>query len=279
MTTLRAIFRLARATLHLLGGSLTVALIFPFISPSRRLWLKQRWSRQLLDALGVTLKVGPDAMKWPEGAAATSAVQGMIVANHISFLDIFAINALAPAAFVSKDDVRAWPLIGWLCAYTDTIFIERGSRRAAHATRENLVAHLKEGRLVSVFPEGTTSDGHDVLPFHGALFQSAIDAGATITPVVLRYSDRSGNHSAAADYVGDTSLLECFWSIACANELVVQLEVLQPISSEGADRRHLAAHAHHMVAHGLRRFNPSPKVSPAADRASGTPAGLPAVQP
>ncbi len=251
MTTLRALFRLARTTLHLLGGTLTVALVFPFISSSRRLRLKQRWSRQLLEALGVTLKVGAGDTVAP----ATPTVQGMIVANHISFLDIFAINALAPAAFVSKDDVRAWPLIGWLCANTDTIFIERGSRRAAQSTRENLVAHLKEGRLVSVFPEGTTSDGHDVLPFHGALFQSAIDAGTTITPVVLRYTNGSGCHSAAADYIGDTSLLECFWSIACASSLVIQLEILAPIASDGRDRRHLAAHVHQVVAQNLHTIS------------------------
>lgn len=270
MTKPRAIFRLARAALHLLGGALTVALVYPFIQEGRRLALKRRWSLQLLGTLGVHLKVG---------AGETAKLRGMIVANHVSFIDIFAINALAPAAFVAKDDVRAWPLIGWLCARTDTIFLTRGSRRAAQAAREDLVAHLREGRLVAVFPEGTTSDGHQVLPFHGALFQSAIDAEAPVTPVTLRYTDSAGRHLSAADYVGETSLLECMWSVVQAQGLEVRVLIADTLPSAQQDRRHLAAHAHRAVAHGLRQFSPSPSASPAGDTADGIPAGLPAAQP
>lgn len=262
---LRAVCRLARTALHLLAGATTVALVYPWLGDSRRLALKQRWSRQLLGALGVRLV--RDTTR-PQ-------LQGLLVANHISFVDIFVINALAPAAFVAKDEVLAWPLIGWLCRHTDTLFIARGSRRAAQETREAMVAALGRQRLLVVFPEGTTSDGHDVLPFHGALFQSAIDAGTAVTPLVLRYTDRAGRPSGAADYVGDTSLAECLWAIACASGLTAHVEILPTLASTDGDRRHLAAHTHRVISHRLKRLlNPSPTAAPAADTAAETPAGL-----
>lgn len=267
---LRALLRLARTALHLIGGALIVLLVYPGSTHARRLMLRQRWSRQLLEMLGVALEVGA-------GAAAIRAPRGMLVANHVSFLDIFAINALAPACFVAKDDVRSWPLIGWMSSRTDTIFIERGSRRAAQLTRENLVGHLRDGKRVVVFPEGTTSDGHQVLPFHGALLQSAIDAGVAVTPLALRYTDAAGEQSAAADYIGDTSLAACLWSIACADGLAVRIETLPMLPTTATDRRHLAAQAHRAVTHALKyALNPNPTASPAADRAGAPPDGLPA---
>ncbi|OHC67330.1 MAG: hypothetical protein A3H93_15120 [Rhodocyclales bacterium RIFCSPLOWO2_02_FULL_63_24] len=267
---LRALLRLAKTALHLIGGALIVLLVYPGSTDARRLMLKQRWSQQLLDALGVTLKVGA-------GTTAICAPNGMLVANHVSFLDVFVINALAPAAFVAKDDVRKWPLIGWMSTRTDTIFIERGSRRAAQLTRENLVGHLRDGKRVVVFPEGTTSDGRQVLPFHGALLQSAIDAGVAVTPLALRYTDVTGAQSAAADYIGDTSLAACLWAIACADGLAACIETLPALPTTATDRRHLAAHAHRAVSHALKHaLSPSPKALPAADRVGALPDGLPA---
>lgn len=246
---LRAIFRLSRTALHLAGGLLIVALIYPFITQGTRLTLKQRWSRQLLTVLGVTLKVGAGDTVNNAIAACPS---GLLVANHISFLDIFIINAWAPAAFVAKEDVRNWPLLGWLSHHTDTIFMQRGSRGAAHAARDHLVGQLRAGQLIAVFPEGTTSDGLTVQPFHSALFQSAIDAAVPVMPVALRYVDaRTQQLSHTADFVGDMTLASCLWSIATSTGLIAQLEPLPVLASDGLDRRHLAAHAHHAVAHRL----------------------------
>lgn len=273
----RAIFRLSRVALHLAGGILTVALIYPYAPQDKRLALKQRWSRQLLNVLGVTLKVG--AGDTASEATVTRPV-GMLVANHISFLDIFVINAWAPAAFVAKDDVRDWPLVGWLSQRTETIFLERGSRRAAHAARDHLVSQLRAGQLVAVFPEGTTSNGRNVQPFHSALFQSAIDAAAPVIPLALRYFNAQSPHpSHAADYVGEMTLIACLWSIATSEGLTAHLEPLPALAPTSLDRRHLAAHAHHAVAHRLMQMiNPNLKVLPAADTADEIPAGLPAAQ-
>lgn len=239
LIALRAGARLAHLGLHLAAGMATVAVAYPWISPARRLRLKRRWSRRLLAALGIELR------------ASGASAEGLLVANHVSFLDIFAINAVAPAAFVAKDDVRGWPLIGWLATRTDTIFLERGSRAAAQHARARLVEHLGTGERAAVFPEGTTTTGDHVLPFHGALFQAAIDAGAPVTPLALRYGGRDGRRSDAPAYIDDITLWQCLRAIAMADGLVAHIEVLPPIPSLVADRRHLAAHAHRMIAHRI----------------------------
>lgn len=236
---LRAVARFARLILHLLWGSAIIALVFPFLSLPQRRWHKQRWSRQLLQVLGVALQA--------EG----KVPEGLVVANHVSFLDIYAINAVAPAAFVSKDELRGWPVIGWLSRNTETIFLERGSRTAAQRTRERLAEHLHQGHLIALFPEGTTSDGKDVLPFHAALFQSAIDAQRPVTPIALRYNDAQGHHSQAVAYIGDISLGQCLWSIACSSGITVRVRVLPTMATDGIDRRHLSAHAHHAISQAL----------------------------
>ncbi|RLJ63500.1 lysophospholipid acyltransferase family protein [Sulfurisoma sediminicola] len=239
LIALRAAARLAGLGLHLALGLAIVALVFPRIAPAHRLKLKRRWSARLLRCLGVELRaVGGDP-------------QGLLVANHISFLDIFVINAVKPVAFVSKDDVRRWPLIGWLAARTDTIFLERGSRAAAQHARGRIVERLRDGRRVAVFPEGTTTRGDRVLPFHGALFQAAIDAGAPVTPLALRYTSRNGRRNDAPAYIDAITLWQCLRAIATAEGLAAQIEVLTPLPPLVADRRHLAAHAHRAIAHAI----------------------------
>jgi 1-acyl-sn-glycerol-3-phosphate acyltransferase len=215
-----------------------VAFAFPWLPRSARLALKARWSRQLLDTLGVRLL-----------ATGAPLDGGLFVANHISWLDIFAINAIAPTAFVAKDDIRGWPVIGWLCVRTETIFLERGSRAAAQRTRQHLVEELRRRHRIGVFPEGTTTYGDQLLPFHSALFQSAIDAGARVVPVALHYREAGDRPSVAAAYVGDTHLGVCLLSIVRASGLTVQVAVLPSLDPATGDRRHLAHRAHTAIAH------------------------------
>jgi len=245
----RAAFRLARVGLHLLWGAATVAAVYPWIDARFRRALKRRWSRQLLETLGIRLKLG---------AGGTAPPAGLIVCNHISWLDIYVINALTPAAFVSKDDVKHWPLIGWLCAQTETIFLERGSRGAAQRTRETMIGQLQSAVHVAVFPEGTTTGGDRVLPFHAALFQSAIDAAAPVVPLALRYTDRAGNPSRAPAYDGDITLWQCLRAIARAEGLTADLRVLETIQTGNAGRRELSAHCRATIAWhlGQRGFMP-----------------------
>jgi 1-acyl-sn-glycerol-3-phosphate acyltransferase len=233
----------------------TVAFTFGFLSLNTQRKLKARWSRQLLDALGVRLRT-----------AGTPPAAGLFVSNHISWLDIYAINALAPTAFVSKDDVRGWPVIGWFSKHTETIFIERGSRNAAMRTKEAVVEKLRCRTRVGVYPEGTTGDGDGVLPFHSALFQSSIDAGVAVVPVALRYTGRDGKPSQIAAYVGDTTLWQCLRAIVAASGLTVHVAFLPVLDPAGHDRRQLAHRAHTLIASRLAR--------PGSDTAVETPDDL-----
>lgn len=237
---LRAAWRLLRVAHHLCNGLAIVAFLYPRSDAARQHLYMQRWSAKLLDVLGIRLS-------W----SGTVPQSGMLVSNHISFIDVFAINAIVPAAFVAKDDVRSWPLIGWLCRNTGTLFLERGSRSAAQRAREEIVARLQTGAHVAVFPEGTTSNGDAVQPFHSAMFQSAIDADVPVTPIAIAYTDATAKRSHAAAYIGDMSLLECFWSIACADGLTIIVALLAPHRSGETDRRHLSAHVHRGISHHL----------------------------
>jgi 1-acyl-sn-glycerol-3-phosphate acyltransferase len=245
----------------------TVALVFPWLPRTATLALKARWSRQLFDALGVRLRT-----------AGTPIDGGLFVANHVSWLDIFAINAFAPAAFVAKDEVRQWPVIGWLCANTDTVFLERGSRSAAVRTKQQMLEQLRRRHRVGVFPEGTTSDGAGVLPFHGALFQSAIDAGVRVAPVAVRYTDSRGAPSPAPAYVGETTFWQCFRAIVTSGGITAHATFLPTLDAGSSDRRQLAHRTHGAIAHALAlavKLTPSRWVQPDGNTATEIPDDLP----
>lgn len=256
---LRAMFRLARTALHLLYGAAILALVYPLVQRERQLWLKRRWSHQLLACLGIRLAA--DLSRPVPGA--------MLAANHVSWLDIFVVNAVMPAAFVCKAEVRDWPLIGWMCARTETIFIERGNRRAAHRTTLEIEARLSSGQCIAVFPEGTTSDGSGLLPFHSAMFQPATDVGCDVQPVALRYLDAEGGLSEAAPYIGETTLVESLQAVASATGLTAEVHFLMPLAGSG-DRRGLSAQVRQHIAQVLT--NPW---QPEVGNALGSPAGLP----
>lgn len=240
--SLRSAVRLCRCALHLCWG-VAAAIVLPWLSPKARSFLVARWSRQLLDVLGIQIEVD-----------GTPPTRGLLVANHISWVDIFAINASATTTFLAKDEVRDWPAIGWLAERAGTLFLERGSRAAAQRARRLLIDELRRDNRVGVFPEGTTSLGEQVMPFHGALFQSAIDAEATVAPVLLRYTEADGRPTTAAAYVGDTSLWQCVRGIAATGGLTAHVAFLPPIDSgAGIDRRHLAHRSHQAISHALSR--------------------------
>ena len=215
--------------MHFFWGALTVALVYPLIGTAPRLWLKQRWSRQLLEILAVRLE------------ATDPPVAGcLFVSNHVSWLDIFALNALRPMAFVAKSEVRTWPFIGWLSAATDTLFLSRERRRHAGEINAAMRRALAAGKDLAYFPEGTTSDGSCVLAFHGALLQSAIDASCSVQPVALSYRDAEGNPSRAPAYAGETTMAESLAAILACRRLSVRLCVTPPIESAGRSRGELA---------------------------------------
>jgi 1-acyl-sn-glycerol-3-phosphate acyltransferase len=138
--------------------------------------------------------------------------------------------------------VQHWPLINRLVASAETLYIEREKRRDALRVVHQMAEALQAGDTVAVFPEGTTAEGPVPLPFHANLLQSAISTGAPVQPVVLRYADSDGRYSVAAQFVGDTTLAQSLWRLACGDGLVVHLRVLEATSNPHGDRRAWAEH-------------------------------------
>lgn len=227
-----------RMALLLISGAIVALTLFPLCGDRRRLALKQSWSAALLDALGVSVD-----------ADLTQAVPGaMIVANHISWIDIFVINAALPSAFVSKEEVRHWPIIGWLAAKNDTVFLRRGSRGHAKIINEQVAGILAQGKLVAVFPEGTTTDGRSLLHFHAALLQPALVAGRPVLPVALSYWEVDGSRSLAPRYDGDISLGQCTQAMLSRRRIIARLQVMPPCGLQGEDRRQVATMAREAIA-------------------------------
>jgi 1-acyl-sn-glycerol-3-phosphate acyltransferase len=175
----------------------------------------------------------------------------LLVSNHVSWLDIYLINSLHPVAFVSKADVRNWPLIGWLAKHNDTIFLQRGSRGHAHVINQEMASVLSDGCPVTVFPEGTTTEGNLVLHFHGALLQPALSVGAQLVPLSVRYFEGNtpDKPSLIAAYAGDTSLGQSLWAIAGSKGLTARLSILDALV--GNDRKVLAVEARSAIASHL----------------------------
>ena len=232
MRRVRALWRLLRTLLHVVQAVLRCGLLFPFLDPAARLQQTQRWCLGLLDCLGVGVQIS--------GCVRAGPV--LIAANHISWLDIPAIMAAHPARFVSKSDVRKWPVLGWIVACGGTLFIERDKKRDALRVVHRLAESLKEGDALAIFPEGTTADGHALLPFHANLLQAAIATETPVQPIALRYSDEASLISVAAAYVGDVNLVQSLWSVVMAEQLRVCVRILPAQGTRKLDRRSLAQH-------------------------------------
>jgi 1-acyl-sn-glycerol-3-phosphate acyltransferase len=200
---MRVIVKLLRGIWHVLMGWFTIYVRFPQLNPQQREARVQVWASQLLRIWDIELEVrGKPVLQGP----------ALLVCNHISWLDIVVIHATRHCRFVSKSELREWPLIGTLATGAGTLYIERENRKDAVRMVKEMARALKEGDVLAVFPEGTTGDGVDMLPFHANLIQSAIDADAPIQPLALQYVDAASNEiSMAARFVGDDTLVGSIW--------------------------------------------------------------------
>lgn len=232
MRSLRALWRLLRALVHALAGWLTIALAFPRWSQQRRDAAVQAWALRMLRILGIPLHVqGPAPAQGPV----------LLVSNHLSWLDILVMHAARHCRFVSKADVKHWPLIGTLATGAGTLYIEREKRRDAMRVVHHMAESLKAGDIVAVFPEGTTGDGSALLPFHANLFQAAISAGSPVQPVALRFVDRTtGRDSGSPLYVGDDTLLGSLWRTLVGRPFVAHVRFGAPQQADGRERRQWA---------------------------------------
>lgn len=226
------LLRLTRLALHLLRA--LALLIFDYADKSalQQGRMRQLLARQLLAILHVT----------PHTHALPAALSGrcLLASNHISWLDIFLINAVLPATFVSKAEVAYWPLVGRMCTRAGTLYLERGSKSAMRRANQKITHMLGAGALVAICPEGATTYGDALLPFHAALFQPAVDAGALVLPAALGYRDARAQLCKSAGYVGEDSLLESVWAIVSTRRISALVNFSAPIDTTGLRRRELA---------------------------------------
>jgi 1-acyl-sn-glycerol-3-phosphate acyltransferase len=229
----RALWRLLHALLHAVAGWLTITLLFPRWSEPRRAATVQAWARRMLAIMGIPLHVqGQPPVHGPV----------LLVANHISWLDILALHAARHCRFVAKADVRHWPLIGTLATGGGTLYIEREKRRDAMRVVHHMSESLQLGEIVAVFPEGTTGDGGQLLPFHANLVQAAISSSAAAQPVGLRFVDAaSGQPSAGPLWLGDDTLFDSLWRTLAGPPFAAHVHFGAPQQAQGRDRRQWAA--------------------------------------
>lgn len=234
-----------RLVLHLLHGMWIVATRYGRLPEARKRELNRAWSLKLLRLVGMRLVVHHDDRRIDHGA--------LVVGNHISWVDIYVINAWRPTPFVSKAEVRQWPVVGWLAHRLDTIFIHREKRRDAQRAMHDMAVRLQEGGLVCVFPEGTTSDGLALLPFHTNLFQAAVSAQCPLQPICLLYEDGEGRQSTVPAYIGELTLGQSLDAVLSRGPFTAHLYVGEPIAAMG-DRRMLSAAAREAVGAALGKL-------------------------
>lgn len=238
------LLRLARMGLHLVQGLLTAFLLFPVLQQPARDFLIRSWSAKLLAILAIRLSV--------RGNLPRRGKQGVLfAANHISWLDIYLLNALHPVRFVSKSEVRAWPLIGFLAAKAGTLFIERARRRDTGRVNQTIESALRDGGHVALFPEGTTTDGTHVRHFHAPLLQPAIDAEVPLQPVAIRYFRESGEIDTAPAYIGELSFGDCLGQILRRPAIHAELHLAATVTPRGMNRRELAGVLHNAITNAL----------------------------
>ncbi len=238
--TLRRSYRIGLLSLHLLVGLLLAYGMGRARStepPAPGQWrLIQWWLRRAGRIVGLRITVHGRS---PQGAV-------LAAANHISWLDILVLSSVLPVCFVSKAEVRDWPVVGTLASSSGTLFLNRGGRDAASRMTGQIGAYLRQGQSVLIFPEATTGDGHGVRRFHARLFGAAIEAAAPVLPIALRYPHPEGVNP-LVPFIGHISFGAHAWRILGEHRVDAEVYLLEPIVPTDTDRKGLARRTHAAV--------------------------------
>jgi len=233
-------------SIHVLEGVLTLLLFFPFTNQQSKQRHIQKWSSKLLNIFGCKLQV--------INSSILPSTPFLLSSNHISWLDIHAINAFQPIRFVAKSEVRAWPIFGWMAKQLGTVFINRGSSKHAVKVVSNMVEVLKS-ESICIFPEGTSTSGKSVKPFKANLFEAAVVAQAPVYSLAIEYVDlTTGLRSEVAAFIGDMGLLESMSKLLKHRQIQVNLCFLhcaQEAQEPSKDRKWLAARSHEEISRYL----------------------------
>ena len=237
INSLRCTWRGVRVVLHLVKLVCMVALIWPYMRLAQRDRVISRWSYGLLRILQVHIHLHGDIPP-------PHVTSVLFIANHISWLDIIALDAFRRMRFVAKAEVRQWPVIGWLAAQTGTFFLQRSNQRQmAHLT--SMIANaLCQKHCVALFPEGTTTDGTSLKSFYPGLFEAARRSTGMVWPVAIRYAHADGSLHLAPAFLGEQSLVNSIAHVLTVRSMHLHLSFAPPLDAQEFTRRDLAHHAH-----------------------------------
>lgn len=254
---MRRWLRITRLVLHIVRGMFIAACFFPFQRAERRKHEIQHWSAQLLAILAVRLHVH---------GAPHDARPLMVVANHVSWLDIASINAVLPVRFVAKSEIRQWPCVGWLSERAGTLFIRRARRRDTAVINGHATGALLAGDVVAVFPEGAASNGVTVHKFHSSLLEPAIAVDAAVQPIAIRYERSDGSLCSEAVYADDRWTWDVLLAMTTQRAIEAHVWFLEPILHAQRHRRELASEAREAIVRTLFREAPHNHTETAGDR-------------
>jgi 1-acyl-sn-glycerol-3-phosphate acyltransferase len=262
MSRLRGYARVTRVLLVIATG-LTIAGVFALMERMKvghSMARRQRWSRWFMARLSA-------ALPFRVTVSGELPRQPMLwVGNHVSWTDIPLLGMLAPLSFLSKAEVRTWPVAGWLALKAGTLFIRRGSGDSRLIQRQ-MCNHLQHNNALMIFPEGTTTDGRGLRTFHGRLMSSAIDSGVALQPVAIQYL-RNGKPDTLAPFIGDDDLLSHLRRLFANEQGDVHIQLLAPIPTVGKERAELAWQAQQAVQLALFGEVAQPLQTPRAAKAA-----------
>lgn len=236
------VFRLTRLLLHVISG-LIQSFVYPHFPQAIQRRMMQHWAKGLLNTLNIRLQCNGV----PPGQDVSCA---LFAANHVSWLDVCVMMAACPTRFVAKSEISSWPVLGLLCRNTGTLFIERSKRSDTARLNQSIGQVIKHGERVTIFPEGTTTDGTVLKHFHASLLQPAVTSDAQLYPVAITYRNTIGEICREAAYV-DSSLVVSLKQILSQTRIDVELTFTDPIPCTGKNRRELARLSEQAIANAL----------------------------
>jgi len=235
MTLIRQVYRLLALVLFVFLGVTLTLLVSP---PGKNappgplhIKLRQWWFKKVTRIFGLRLTI--KGKELPEAA--------LWVANHISWMDIPVIGSTGNVSFLSKAEIRQWPVIGWLAEKSGTLFIDRGGKNASQNASEKISERIIEGHSVLIFPEATTTDGRDVKRFHPRLFAAAIDHELSVQPVSIRYLDKEGQRHPRAAFVDQEAFIPNLLKILGDPWITAEVTLLPKIEAHRLVKRNQLA--------------------------------------
>lgn len=233
--------RWTRLVTHLAWAAFLLRFLYPRADAPRRRELGSRWSQDLLAILAIRLEC--------EGEPPQALEPGtLIAANHVSWLDVFAIGAVRHTRFVAKSEIRDWPVAGMIAERAGTIFVQRARRHDTGRIANHVRDALAAGDCVGLFPEGTTTEGDQLLKFHSSLFEPAVANGTRVHPVAVRYLHADGTPCRAAAFVGELTFAQSLGLVIRTREMVVRVAFAPPVEPAGRNRREVAAETQRRIA-------------------------------